>query len=139
MGNNYTRENGLNDTTGMVLGSSTSKKPDSDEVPDYNEAFPQLISAGQVDVNRANTFFSSPFPLSSNGNNSTGAMASTTTSLYSSGKNDEDRRRQMAIHASSATTKIVSLFSLRQFFFRFINMKLCNSIVFVRIILRFPT
>jgi rRNA processing protein Krr1/Pno1 len=109
MGNNYTRESGLNDTTGMVLGSSTSKKTDSDEVPDYNEAFPQLISAGQVDVNRANTFFSSAFPLSSNGNNSTGAMANTTTSLYSSTKNDEDRRRQMAIHASSATTKIIEI------------------------------
>jgi hypothetical protein len=110
MDNNYTRENGLNDTTGMVLGSSKSKKSDVDEVPDYNEAFPQLISAGHVDVNRANTFFSSAFPLSSNGNNSTGAMANTTSSLYSSTKTDEDRRRQLAIHASSATTKIVSYF-----------------------------
>ena len=110
MGNTYSRENGLNEPTGMVLGSSTTKKPTTDEVPDYNEAFPQLISAGQVDVNRANTFFSSAFPSSSssNGNNSAGALANTTSSLYSATKNDEDRRRQMAIHASSATTKIVS-------------------------------
>ncbi len=113
MDNNYTRENRHNQTTGTVLGSSTtSKKFDFDDVPDYNEAFPELISSGQVDNNRSNTFFSSPFPLSSNGNNSAGAMANTTTSLYSTTKNDEERRRKLAIHASSATTKIVSYFSL---------------------------
>jgi len=109
MDNNYTRETGLNDTTALVLGSSTSKKTDFDEVPDYNEAFPQLISAGQVDINRSNTFFSSAFPSSSSGNNPTGAKAYTTSSLYSTTKNDEDRRRQMAIHASSATTKIIEI------------------------------
>ncbi len=106
----FTRGHGLNDTTAMVLGlsPSTSKKTDGDDVPDYNEAFPQLISAGHVDINRSNTFFSSPFPSSSNGNNSTGAMANTTTSLYSATQNDEDRKRKWAIHASSSTTKIVS-------------------------------
>jgi hypothetical protein len=111
MDDNFTRENGLNDKTGFVLSSSsTSKKPDSDDVPDYNEAFPQLRSStGQVDINRSNTFFTSAFPSSSQGNNSTGAMANTTTSLHSAAKNDEERRRKMAIHASSATTKIVSL------------------------------
>lgn len=95
------RENGLKATT-----SSVSKKPDTDDVPDYNEAFPQLISAGHLDINRPNSLFSSPFPA--NGSNTTGAMANTTTSLYSSTKADEDRRRKMAIHASSVTTKIVS-------------------------------
>ncbi len=113
MDNSFSRENGLNDTAGLVLASSsTPKKNDIDDVPDYNEAFPQLISAGQVDINRSNTFFSSAFPISSSGNNSTGAMANTTTSLYSTTKNDEERRRKLAIHASSATTKIVSYFSL---------------------------
>jgi hypothetical protein len=109
MDGNYSRENGLNDTTGLVVGSTISKKMDIEDVPDYNEAFPQLISAGQVDINRPNTFFSSPFPSSSsNANNSTGVMANTTTSLYSTAKTDEERRRQLAIHASSVTTKIVS-------------------------------
>ena len=111
MDNDSSRENLRNETSGMPFGSTTSKKKDIDEVPDYNEAFPQLIPAGQIDVNRAHTFFpSSAFPLASNGNNSTGAMASTTTSLYATNKNDEDRRRKMAIYASSATTKIVSRF-----------------------------
>ena len=97
---NYLRENGLADTIGMVLGSST--KIDIDDVPDYNEAFPQLTSTGQFDLNRSNTFFSaSAF-------NGTGIKANTTTSsLYSSAKLDEDRRRKLAIHEKSATTKIV--------------------------------
>jgi rRNA processing protein Krr1/Pno1 len=110
MDGNYSRENGLNNTTGLVVGSTISKKMDIEDVPDYNEAFPQLISAGQVDINRPNTFFSSPFPSSSsNANNSTGVMANTTTSLYSTAKTDEERRRQLAIHASSVTTKIIEI------------------------------
>ncbi|CAF1136023.1 unnamed protein product [Adineta steineri] len=112
MDDNYFRENGLTtDTTGHIMASpsTTSKKNDVDDVPDYNEAFPQLRSAGQVDANRSNTFFSTAFPTSSNGNNSTGAMANTTTSLHSSAKTDEERRRKMAIHASSATTKIIEI------------------------------
>jgi hypothetical protein len=114
MDENYSRENGLNnDSNGIVL-TSTTKKNVVDEVPDYNEAFPQLKSAGQLANNRSNTFFSSPFPSSSssNGNNSSGAMANTTTSLYSTTKTDEERRRKLAIHASSVTTKIVSFFSI---------------------------
>lgn len=107
----YFRENGLTDTTGLAMPSSTApKKSDADDVPDYNEAFPQLRSAGKVDANRSNTFFSSPFPSASNGNSSAGAMANTTTSAYSAVKNEEERRRTMAIHASSSTTKIVSYF-----------------------------
>ncbi|CAF0801048.1 unnamed protein product [Rotaria sordida] len=103
------RENVLSTTTG-IMSTSLSKKNDNDDVPDYNEAFPQLISAGNVDINRSNTFFSSSFPSSSsNGNNPTGAMANTTTSLYSTTKNDEERRRKMAIHASSVTTKIIEI------------------------------
>lgn len=97
------------ETSGMPFGSSTSKKNDVDEVPDYNVLFPQLVPA---DSNRTHTFFPSAFPLASNGNNSAGAMANTTTSLYTTNKNDEDRRRKMAIHASSATTKIVSFITL---------------------------
>lgn len=111
MDENHSRENGLNDSNGIVLSTATTtktKKSDFDEVPDYNEAFPQLISAGQVSNNRSNTFFSTPFPSSSNGNNSASAMANTTTSLYSNAKADEERKRKLAIHASSATTKIVS-------------------------------
>lgn len=109
MDNDSSRETLRNETSGMSFGSTTSKKKEMDEVPDYNEAFPQLIPAGQTNVNRAHTFFpSSAFPLASNGNTSTGAMASTTTSAYTTNKTDEDRRRKMAIHASSATTKIVS-------------------------------
>lgn len=115
MDENFSRENGLNDSNGInwttttTTTSSKSQKKDFDEVPDYNEAFPQLTSAGQVSNNRSNTFFSSPFPSSSsNGNNSTGAMANTTTSLYSNAKTDEERKRKLAIHASSVTTKIVS-------------------------------
>ncbi len=97
---NYLREKSLADTIGMVLASST--KTDSDDVPDYNEAFPQLTSTGQFDLNRSNTFFSTSLF------NGTGAKANTTTSsFYSSTKNDEDRRRQLAIHEKSATTKIV--------------------------------
>jgi hypothetical protein len=112
MDENYLKENGMNNTAGIILGSSTtSKKNDFDDTPDYNEAFPQLKSAGQAYANRSNTFFTSPFPSSSNGNNPAGAMANTTTSLYSATKNDEDRRRKMAIHATSATTKIVSYFT----------------------------
>lgn len=99
--------NGLSDATALVLNSpATSKKSDVDEVPDYNEAFPQLRSAGQGDVIRSSTFFSTPFPSSTA--NGKGAMASTTTAMHSSAKIDEERRRTMAIHASSATTKIVS-------------------------------
>jgi hypothetical protein len=97
---NYLREKSLADTIGMVLASST--KTDSDDVPDYNEAFPQLTSTGQFDLNRSNTFFSTSLF------NGTGSKANTTTSsFYSSTKNDEDRRRQLAIHEKSATTKIV--------------------------------
>lgn len=103
MDDNTLRETGIAKTT-----SSVSKKTEIDDVPDYNEAFPQLISTGHVDINRSNTFFSSSFPSSSTGNNATGAMANTTTALYSQAKIDEDRRRKMAIHASSTTTKIVS-------------------------------
>ncbi|CAF1554582.1 unnamed protein product [Adineta ricciae] len=106
----YFRENGLTDTTSLAMASSTApKKTDADDVPDYNEAFPQLRSAGKVDANRSNTFFSSPFPSASNGNSSAGAMANTTTSVYSAAKNEEERRRTMAIHASSATTKIIEI------------------------------
>ena len=100
------------ETSGMPFGSSTSKKKNVNEVPDYNDAFPQLVPAAQLDSNRTHTFFPSAFPLASNGNNSAGATANTTTSLYTTSKNDEDRRRKMAIHASSATTKIVSLVTL---------------------------
>jgi hypothetical protein len=106
MDENYLRENGLTDTIGIVLASSSSsttpKKHDTDDIPDYNEAFPQLTSTGQFDMNRSNTFFSSS---SFNGTN---GMANTTSSLYSSTKVDEDRRRKLAIHEKSATTKIVS-------------------------------
>ena len=104
MEGNYSRENGPAAAT--LASSSASKKVDGDDVPDYNEAFPQLRSAGPADGNRSNTFFSSTFP--SNGSNSNNAMASTTSSMYSAAKNDEDRRRKMALHASSVTTKIVS-------------------------------
>ncbi|CAF3329186.1 unnamed protein product [Rotaria socialis] len=106
MDDNNLRETGIASKT-----SSVSKKLEIDEVPDYNEAFPQLISAaGHVDINRSNTFFSTSFPSSSsNGNNSTGAMGNTTTSLFSTAKADEDRRRKMAIHASSVTTKIIEI------------------------------
>jgi len=99
----YLRENGLTDTIGIVLSSSSSSnKNDIDDVPDYNEAFPQLTSTGQLDINRSNTFFSS------SAFNGTGVMANaTTSSLYSSAKIDEDRRRKLAIHEKSATTKIV--------------------------------
>ncbi|CAF0936918.1 unnamed protein product [Rotaria sp. Silwood1] len=107
------RDNVLSTTTGNIQtssSSSVSKKTDIDDVPDYNEAFPQLVSsAGHVDINRSNTFFSSSFPSKSHGNNSTGAMANTTTSLYSTTKSDEERRRAMAIHASSVTTKIIEI------------------------------
>ncbi|CAF4114999.1 unnamed protein product [Rotaria magnacalcarata] len=105
-------DNNLRETEIASKTSSVSKKIEIDEVPDYNEAFPQLMSAaGHVDINRSNTFFSTSFPsASSNGNNSTSAIGNTTTSLFSTTKADEDRRRKMAIHASSVTTKIVSLF-----------------------------
>jgi hypothetical protein len=106
MDDSHSRENGLNETTGMVL--TTSKKADIDDVPDYNEAFPQLRSAGSIDVNRSNTFFSSTFSSSSNGTNATGGTANTTTSLFAGKKSEEDRRRQLTMHASSVTTKIVS-------------------------------
>jgi hypothetical protein len=110
MDETYFRENGHNATNALVLNSpTTSKKTDVDEVPDYNEAFPQLRSAGQGDVNRSSTFFSTPFPSSSaNGNNSTGAMGNTTTAMHSAAKTEEGWRRTMAMHASSTTTKIVS-------------------------------
>ncbi len=107
MDENYLRENGLTDTIGIVLSSSTPNKNDIDDVPDYNEAFPQLTSTGHLDINRSNTFFSSsPFSSSLNGTN---AMGNTTSSLYTTTKLDEDRRRKLAIHEKSATTKIVSL------------------------------
>ncbi len=98
---NYLRENCLTNTIGIVLPSSN--KSDIDDVPDYNEAFPQLTSTGQYDLNRSNTFFfSSAF-------NRTSSMAtSSSSSLYSSTKFDEDRRRKLAIHEKSATTKIVN-------------------------------
>ncbi len=102
---NYLRGNGLADTIGIVLASSISNKNDMDDVPDYNEAFPQLTS-GLLDINRSNTFFSSSLF------NGTGAMANTTSSLYASTKMDEDRRRKLAIHEKSATTKIVRTTSL---------------------------
>lgn len=99
---NYLRENGLTDTLGIVLASTS--KADLDDVPDYDDAFPQLTSTGPFDLNRPNTFFSaSAF-------NGTSAMANnTTSSLHPSPKFDEDRRRKLAIHERSATTKIVCL------------------------------
>ncbi|CAF3947051.1 unnamed protein product [Adineta steineri] len=103
---NYLRENGLTDTTGIILASSTTNKNEVDDVPDYNEAFPQL-SSGQLDINRSNTFFSSsPFSSSSNG---IGNMAHTTSSLQSSIKNDEDRRRKIGNYEKLATTKIIEI------------------------------
>jgi len=102
---NYLRENGL--TIGLS-SSSTSNKNDLDDVPDYNEAFPQLTSTGQLYLNHSNPFFSlSTF-------NGTNAMNNTTSSLYSSTKIDEDRRRKLAIHEKSATTKIVRMISFRK-------------------------
>ena len=100
----YLRENGLTDTLGIVLASNNNNiKADLDDVPDYNVEFPQLTSTGPFDFGQSNTFFSaSAF-------NGTGAMANpTTTSLYASPKMDEDRRRKLAIHEKSATTKIVN-------------------------------
>ena len=78
-----------------------------DDVPDYNEAFPQLRSARSVDGKVLNSIFSSTH-LSANGNSSNGIMGSTTTSVYSANTADEDRQRKLALHASSVTTKIVS-------------------------------
>lgn len=89
-----------------ATASSAAKKTDIDDAPDYNEAFPQLRSAGPVDPNRSNTFF--PLTTSSNGNGAAGAMGNTTTSMYSANKNEEDRRRKLAAHASAVATKIVS-------------------------------
>jgi hypothetical protein len=80
--------------------ASTPNKTEVDDVPDYNEAFPQLTSS-QMDINRSNTFFSSLL-------NEQGAMGNTTSSLYTSSKTDEDRRRKLAIHEKSVTTRIVS-------------------------------
>ncbi|UJR21965.1 hypothetical protein I4U23_025033 [Adineta vaga] len=102
---NYLRDNGLADTIGIVL-ASTSEKNDVEDIPDYNEAFPQL-SSGKLDMNRSNTFFSSPF--SSISINGTNGMASTTSSAYTSTKFEEDRRRKIAIHEKSATTKIIEI------------------------------
>ncbi len=100
---NYLRENGI-----VLSSSSTTNKNDTDDVPDYNEAFPRLTSTGQLYINHSNPFFS----LSSF--NGTNAMNSTTSSLYSSTKIDEDRRRKQAIHEKSATTKIVRATSYRK-------------------------
>lgn len=96
-------------TTGKSSESSTSKGTNVVEVLDYNVAFPQLVPAGKAN---AHTLPSSAFPLTSNGNNSAGAMANTTTSLYSASKDDEDRRRKMALYATSTVTKIVSFIPL---------------------------
>jgi hypothetical protein len=99
---NYLRENGLTDTNGIILTSSTKHKHDSDDIPDYNEAFPQLTSTGQFDINHSNIFFP---PSSLNG---LGAVGNNTSS-YTATKFDEDRRRKLAIHEKSATTKIIEI------------------------------
>ena len=102
---NYLRGNGFKDSNGMTLTEPSSNKNEVDDIPDYNEAFPQL-SSGQFDVNRSHTFFTAPF--SSTNINETNGMFNKTTSAPTSTKIDEDRRRKLAIHEKSATTKIVS-------------------------------
>ena len=120
---NYLRENGLTDTIGIVFASSstptTKTKTDVDDVPDYNEAFPQLTSASS-----SNTFFTTS---TFNGNG---------LSSYSTAKNDEDRRRKLAIHEKLATTKIVNTEKLKKktnnlFFFR---LKFLLMIVLLKIL-----
>ncbi|CAF5207440.1 unnamed protein product, partial [Rotaria magnacalcarata] len=97
----FLRENGLTKTVGMNLGS-TSNVNDIDDAPDYNEEFPHLKSANSLDLSRSNTFFSS----SSFASSLNGSLGNTTAALYTSSRIDEDRRRQIAIHEKSATTKI---------------------------------
>lgn len=99
---NYLRENGLNDTNGIVLSSKTPDKNEVDDVPDYNEAFPELTSTGQSDLNPLNPFFSS------SAFNGTNSLANSTSTSYLANKIDEDRRRKIAVHEKLATTKIVS-------------------------------
>jgi hypothetical protein len=114
---NHLRENGLTNTVGIVLASSsTPNKTEVDDVPDYNEAFPQLTSS-QMDINRSNTFFSSSL-------NEKGAMGNTTSSLYTSSKTDEDRRRKLAIHEKTVTTRIVSFFYIRLIIYGFASIEL---------------
>lgn len=104
MDNNFSRENGLNETTTWTTtDSSVSKKSDADEVPDYNEAFPQLRSSGQV-IPRPNAFFGSTYSQSINGTDA----VNNSTANNTLAKADEDKRRKLALHASTITTKIVS-------------------------------
>ncbi|CAF0938862.1 unnamed protein product [Adineta ricciae] len=103
---NYLRENGFKDSNGVTLTSPSSDKNEVDDIPDYNEAFPQL-SSRQFDVNRSHTFFTAPF--SSTTMNETNGMFNTTASACTSTKVDEDRRRKLAIHEKSATTRIIEI------------------------------
>jgi len=109
MDNNFSRENGLNETTTWTTAttttdSSVSKKSDADEVPDYNEAFPQLRSSGQV-IPRPNAFFGSTYSQSTNGTDA----VNNSTANNTSAKADEDKRRKLALHASTITTKIIEI------------------------------
>ena len=102
---NCLRENDLTNRIDMSLtSSSTTNVNDNDDVPDYNEAFPQLTSTNHADINRSNSYFSSSSFDESN------RLANTTNSLYISTKADDDRRRKLAIHEKLMTTKIVSCF-----------------------------
>lgn len=103
--NSYLGANGLTTTMDMVLGTTANLNDmDLDDALDYNEAFPQLSASGHFDLNTNALFSSSPF------SSLNGPLLNTTTSLFSSAKFDEDRRRKLAIHEKSATTKIVSKF-----------------------------
>ncbi|CAF3361315.1 unnamed protein product [Rotaria socialis] len=101
---NFLRENGLTKTVGMNSGA-TSNVNDIDDAPDYNEEFPHLKSANSLDLTRSSTFFSS----SSFASSLNGSLGNTTAALYTSSRIDEDRRRQIAIHEKSATTKIIEI------------------------------
>lgn len=100
-----TEENGYADTVKMVLASSSSSSSsssdahsingnDGGEVLDYNEAFPELTLNG---TGTSHTFFAS---ASFNGPQE---------NSFTLKKPEEERRRQVAIHERSATTKIIEI------------------------------
>lgn len=89
-------------------GTSSKQTTVTEDVLDYNDAFPQLTSAVHGDGLRANTLFSSRHTSATNGSNAVGSMASTTNTMYAGNNNEEERRRKFVAHASAMTTKIVS-------------------------------
>ncbi|CAF0851685.1 unnamed protein product [Didymodactylos carnosus] len=86
-------------------------KNDDDAIPDYDEAFPELV--GETRAPGSSLFLSSSAMTNSGKITSSNAknnnMHTTTSAMINQRSDDDEKRRKFAIHASTSTTRIIEI------------------------------